>query len=68
MRCFFFDILQHISSTPHAIPHTVKILCDVVGIEYPRPHDPDLAHLQAAFPHDDCPIAAFQQALRVFFI
>lgn len=27
-----------------------------------------LAHLQAAFPHDDCPIAAFQQALRAFFI
>lgn len=27
-----------------------------------------LAHLQAAFPHDDCPIAAFQHAMRSFFI
>jgi hypothetical protein len=27
-----------------------------------------LAHLQATFPHDDCPIAAFQQATRSFFI
>lgn len=27
-----------------------------------------LAHLQATFPHDDCPVAAFQQAMRAFFI
>ena len=27
-----------------------------------------LAHLQATFPSDDCPIAAFQQAMQVFFI
>jgi hypothetical protein len=27
-----------------------------------------LAHLQAAFPHADCPIAAFQQASRSFFV
>lgn len=27
-----------------------------------------LAHLRATFPHDDCPIAAFQQALRASFI
>jgi hypothetical protein len=27
-----------------------------------------LAHLQAAFPHADCPIAAFQQATRSFFV
>ena len=27
-----------------------------------------LAHLQATFPHADCPIAAFQQATRSFFI
>lgn len=27
-----------------------------------------LAHLRATFPHDDCPIAAFQQAMRAFFI
>ncbi len=27
-----------------------------------------LAHLRAAFPHDHCPIAAFQQALRASFI
>jgi hypothetical protein len=27
-----------------------------------------LAHLQAAFPHDDCPITAFQQATRSFFV
>jgi hypothetical protein len=26
-----------------------------------------LAHLQAAFPHVDCPIAAFQHATRAFF-
>jgi hypothetical protein len=27
-----------------------------------------LVHLQATFPHDDCPIAAFQLAMRSFFI
>jgi hypothetical protein len=27
-----------------------------------------LAHLQAAFPNADCPIAAFQQTLRTFFV
>lgn len=27
-----------------------------------------LAHLRATFPHDDCPIAAFQLAMRSFFI
>ncbi len=27
-----------------------------------------LAHLQAAFPDADCPIAAFQHALRTFFV
>ena len=27
-----------------------------------------LAHLQATFPHDDCPIAAFQHSMRSFFI
>jgi hypothetical protein len=27
-----------------------------------------LAHLRVTFPHDDCPIAAFQQAMRAFFI
>jgi hypothetical protein len=27
-----------------------------------------LDHLQATFPHTDCPIAAFQQATRSFFL
>ncbi len=27
-----------------------------------------LAHLQAAFPGDDCPIAAFQHSMRSFFV
>ena len=27
-----------------------------------------LSHLQAAFPNSDCPIAAFQHALRTFFV
>jgi hypothetical protein len=27
-----------------------------------------LAHLQAAFPNADCPIAAFQQTTRIFFL
>lgn len=27
-----------------------------------------LAHLQTTFPNSDCPIAAFQQAMRIFFI
>jgi hypothetical protein len=27
-----------------------------------------LAHLQAAFPHEDCPIAAYQHAMQAFFL
>ncbi len=34
----------------------------------PRPATQVLAHLQAAFPDADCPIAAFQHALRTFFV
>ena len=33
-----------------------------------RPAAHVLAHLQAAFPNAHCPIAAFQQALRTFFV
>jgi hypothetical protein len=33
-----------------------------------RPAAQVLAHLQAAFPHADCPIAAFQHTLRTFFV
>ena len=33
-----------------------------------RPAAQVLAHLQAAFPNAHCPIAAFQQALRTFFV
>jgi hypothetical protein len=33
-----------------------------------RPAAQVLAHLQAAFPDADCPIAAFQHALRAFFV
>jgi hypothetical protein len=33
-----------------------------------RPAAQVLAHLQAAFPNAGCPIAAFQQALRTFFV
>ena len=33
-----------------------------------RPATHVLAHLQTAFPNADCPIAAFQQALRIFFL
>jgi hypothetical protein len=33
-----------------------------------RPAAHVLAHLQAAFPHADCPIAAFQQSMRTFFV
>jgi hypothetical protein len=33
-----------------------------------RPAAHVLAHLQAAFPNADCPIAAFQQAMRTFFV
>jgi hypothetical protein len=33
-----------------------------------RPAAQVLAHLQAAFPDAHCPIAAFQQALRTFFL
>jgi hypothetical protein len=34
----------------------------------PRPAAHVLAHLQAAFPDDDCPITAFQHTLRTFFV
>jgi hypothetical protein len=34
----------------------------------PRPQAQVLAHLQAAFPDAHCPIAAFQQTLRTFFV
>jgi len=34
----------------------------------PRPAAQVLAHLQAAFPDADCPIAAFQHALHTFFV
>ena len=34
----------------------------------PRPAAQVLAHLQAAFPNADCPIAAFQQTTRTFFV
>jgi hypothetical protein len=33
-----------------------------------RPAAQVLAHLHAAFPDDPCPIAAFQQTLRTFFV
>jgi len=33
-----------------------------------RPAAPVLAHLLAAFPNADCPIAAFQQTTRTFFL
>lgn len=33
-----------------------------------RPEAQTLAHLQAAFPNDPCPIAAFQHTLRTFFV
>jgi len=33
-----------------------------------RPAAQVLAHLQAAFPDADCPIAAFQHAMRTFFV
>jgi hypothetical protein len=39
--------------------------------ELPAEHRPAaqvLAHLQAAFPDDPCPIAAFQHTLRTFFV
>jgi hypothetical protein len=39
--------------------------------ELPAEHRPAaqvLAHLQTAFPHASCPIAAFQQTLRTFFL
>ena len=39
--------------------------------ELPAEHRPAahiLAHLQAAFPDADCPITAFQQTLRTFFV
>ena len=34
----------------------------------PRPAAQVLAHLQAAFPAADCPVAAFQHTLRTFFV
>ena len=34
----------------------------------PRPAAQVLAHLQAAFPNADCPIATFQHTLRTFFV
>jgi hypothetical protein len=34
----------------------------------PRPAAQVLAHLQAAFPNADCPIAAFQHTLQTFFL
>lgn len=34
----------------------------------PRPAAHTLAHLRAAFPDADCPITAFQQTLRTFFV
>jgi len=34
----------------------------------PRPAAHVLAHLTAAFPDADCPIAAFQQTMRTFFL
>lgn len=34
----------------------------------PRPAAQVLAHLQAAFPGIDCPIARFQHAMRTFFV
>jgi hypothetical protein len=34
----------------------------------PRPAAQVLAHLQAAFPDADCPIATFQHPLRTFFV
>jgi hypothetical protein len=33
-----------------------------------RPAQQVLAHLQAAFPDTDCPIATFQQTMRTFFV
>lgn len=33
-----------------------------------RPFEQTLAHLQAAFPHDPCPVAAFQQRFQSAFL
>ena len=40
----------------------------VAGEPAHRPAAQVLAHLQAAFPDADCPIAAFQHTLRTFFV
>jgi hypothetical protein len=39
---------------------------DLAATQRPAAHT--LAHLQAAFPDADCPIATFQQTLRTFFL
>jgi hypothetical protein len=36
--------------------------------ESPRPAAQDIAHLAAAFPNADCPLAAYQRATRTFFV
>lgn len=41
---------------------------DLPAAASPRPAAHVLAHLKAAFPDADCPIAAFQHALRTFFL
>ena len=52
----------------------VPILSLAVVAELPAVHTRQpaaaqvLAHLQSAFPHADCPIAAFQHATRSFFV
>ena len=46
-------------------------LCNPPELPAKPPQSPAaevLAHLQAAFPHADCPIAAFQHAQRMFFV
>jgi len=46
-------------------------LCPPPEISAPLPRRPAaqvLAHLQAAFPNAPCPVAAFQQATRTFFL
>jgi len=42
--------------------------CQVSAIPSHHPAAQVLAHLQAAFPGADCPIAAFQHTLSTFFI
>ena len=47
-------------------------LCPPPPLPAPAPGQPAaaqvLAHLQAAFPHAACPLAAFQHTLRTFFV